>query len=286
MKIEKQASVLTAGVPNEQQLEEINKQSKSELNKDDVYVFSVRLCDDQVDRDHERFATDALTPLAQMFIGKTGVVDHQWSSEKQVARIFDAGVEYEGGLAYIKAWAYILRTEKSEDVIREIEGGIKKEVSIGCSMGRSICSVCGADYGSCEHRKGMTYGSDVCVAVLCEPVDAYEFSFVAVPAQKNAGVLKAFGAEGQAVDAKLLEEAELGRRYRKELESEAIRLALMMELGTDAKILGKMVSVLNGDELADLKKKLASIAAKRYPPVCQLPGNKEIALKTDSAFLI
>ncbi|MBQ1263874.1 MAG: hypothetical protein IIY04_00465 [Oscillospiraceae bacterium] len=286
MKIEKQASVLTAGVPDEQQLEQINKQSKSPLEKDDVYVFSVRLCDDQADRDFERFATDALSPLAQMFIGKTGIVDRNWSSEKQMARIFDAGVEYEGGAAYIKAWAYILRSEKSEDVIREIEGGIKKEVSVGCSMKRSICSVCGADYGSCEHRKGTVYGSDTCVAVLCEPVDAYEFSFVAVPAQKQAGVLKAFGAEGQAVDAKLLEEAELGRRYRKELESETVRLGLMLDISPDAQILGKMVSVLNGEELADMKKKLASIAAKRYPPVCQLPGNKEIAPKTDSAFLI
>lgn len=285
MKIEKQASVLTAGMPNEEQLEKINKQSKSPLAEDDVYVFSVRLCDDQIDRDFERFATDALSSLAQMFVGKTGVVDHNWSSEKQVARIFDAGVEYEGGAAYIKAWAYILRGEKSEDVIREIEGGIKKEVSVGCSMGRSICSVCGADYGTCEHRKGEKYGADTCVAILCEPTDAYEFSFVAVPAQKNAGVMKAFGTEN-AIDAKLLEEAELGRRYRKELEGETIRLALMMDIAPSAQVLGKMVSVLNADELTQVKKALTQQAAKRYPPVCQLPGNKEIAQKTDSAFLI
>lgn len=285
MKIEKQANVLTVGLPTGEQLEKINQQSKSPLAESDVYVFSVRLCDDQVDRDFEKFATDALAPLAQMFIGKTGVVDHNWSSEKQVARIFDAGVEYEGGAAYIKAWAYILRSEKSEDVIREIEGGIKKEVSVGCSMGRSICSVCGADYGSCEHRKGETYGADVCVAILCEPVDAYEFSFVAVPAQKYAGVMKAFGTEA-AVDAKLLEEAELGRRYRKELEAETIRLALMMDIAPSAQMLGKMVSVLSGEELVEMKKELAQKAAKRYPPVCQLPGNKETALKADSAFLI
>ena len=77
--------------------------------------------------------------------------------------------------------------------IREIEAGIKKEVSVGCAMGRSICSVCGADYGTCEHRKGVRYGAEECVAVLCEPVDAYEFSFVAVPAQREAGVLKGLG---------------------------------------------------------------------------------------------
>ena len=170
MKIQKQASVLTAGTPDAEQLEKINRQAKSPLKAEEVYVFSVRLCDDQPDRDHERFSTEALKALAPMFVGKTGIVDHAWSSEKQVARIFEAGVEYGDGCAFLKAWAYILRGEKTQEIIREIEAGIKKEVSVGCAMRRSICSICGADYGSCEHRKGESYGGQTCVAVLCEPV--------------------------------------------------------------------------------------------------------------------
>lgn len=158
MKIQKQASVLTAGTPDAEQLEKINRQAKSPLKAEEVYVFSVRLCDDQPDRDHERFSTEALKALAPMFVGKTGIVDHAWSSEKQVARIFEAGVEYGDGCAFLKAWAYILRGEKTQEIIREIEAGIKKEVSVGCAMRRSICSICGADYGSCEHRKGESYG--------------------------------------------------------------------------------------------------------------------------------
>ena len=169
MNIRKQASVLTAGTPDAEQLAKINRQAKSPLGAEEVYVFSVRLCDDQPDRDFERFQTQALEALAPMFVGKTGIVDHAWSSEKQVARIFEAGVEYEGGAAYLKAWAYILRGEKTAELIREIEAGIKREVSVGCAMGRSICSVCGAEYGSCTHRKGESYGGQTCVAVLCEP---------------------------------------------------------------------------------------------------------------------
>ena len=53
-------------------------------------------------------------------------------------------------------------------------------------MGRSVCSICGSDYGSCGHRKGESYDGQVCCAILQEPMDAYEFSFVAVPAQKKA----------------------------------------------------------------------------------------------------
>ncbi|OLA42145.1 MAG: hypothetical protein BHW31_01510 [Firmicutes bacterium CAG:110_56_8] len=60
-------------------------------------------------------------------------------------------------------------------------------------MGRSVCSICGSDYGSCGHRKGESYDGQVCCAILQEPMDAYEFSFVAVPAQREAGVLKGLG---------------------------------------------------------------------------------------------
>ena len=125
-----------------------------------------RLCDDQPDRDFERFDTAALPRLAELFVGKTGIVDHAWSAENQLARIFAAQVEQDGGAHYIKAWAYMRRGVQTEPVIEQIEAGIKKEVSVGCAMARSICSVCGRPFGSCEHAKGERYGDTVCTAVL------------------------------------------------------------------------------------------------------------------------
>lgn len=187
MNINKEASVVSAGVPDAAQLEKINRFAKTPLSAEEVYVFSVRLCDDQPDRDFERFDTAALPRLAELFVGKTGIVDHAWSAENQLARIFAAQVEQDGGAHYIKAWAYMRRGVQTEPVIEQIEAGIKKEVSVGCAMARSICSVCGRPFGSCEHAKGERYGDTVCTAVLCDPVDAYEFSFVAVPANGPLG---------------------------------------------------------------------------------------------------
>ena len=289
MNIRKQASVLTAGTPDAEQLAKINRQAKSPLGAEEVYVFSVRLCDDQPDRDFERFQTQALEALAPMFVGKTGIVDHAWSSEKQVARIFEAGVEYEGGAAYLKAWAYILRGEKTAELIREIEAGIKREVSVGCAMGRSICSVCGAEYGSCTHRKGESYGGQTCVAVLCEPVDAYEFSFVAVPAQKDAGVLKRLGGGGRIADAeleKLRKEAALGRVYRKELEDRFVRSAMLLRLGIQEAALREMAAALEPEQLRQAGGALEERTAKLFAPAPQLAEGKETALEKDSAFLI
>lgn len=289
MRVEKQASVMTAGMPDAAQLAKINAQAKTPLTAEEVYVFSVRLCDDQVDRDHERFQTEALEQLAPMFVGKTGIVDHAWSSEKQVARIFEAGVEYQDGAAFLKAWAYMLRGERTKELIREIEAGIKREVSVGCAMGRSICSVCGAEYGSCEHRKGERYGAEVCTAVLCEPKDAYEFSFVAVPAQKEAGVLKKLGAQGTEDAAelkKLRKEAELGREYRKELEKRFIRAGLLLELGLGEQTLRQMAAALEPETLKQADAALEEKTAKLFAPAPQLMRRKEAALETDSAFLI
>ena len=96
------------------------------------------------------------------------------------------------------AEAYVLRMERNADLIADIEGGIKKEVSVGCAMGQARCSICGEPYGTCAHRKGAVYDGETCLAVLSEPLDAYEFSFVAVPAQRAAGVTKA-GKEGNGM---------------------------------------------------------------------------------------
>ena len=92
MEIKKATEVAGGGVPVGRQLEAINALAKAELTAEQVYVFSLRLCDDQVDRDHERFDTEALAGLAKLFIGKTGILDHRWSAGNQVARIFETEV--------------------------------------------------------------------------------------------------------------------------------------------------------------------------------------------------
>ena len=298
MEIRKATEVALGGVPTAVQLEAINAQAKATLTEDMVYVFSLRLCDDQPDRDHERFDTAALPALAKLFIGKTGVSDHRWSSENQIARIFETQVVREEGVSYIKAWAYIRRGGANEEIIADIEAGIKKEVSVGCSMGRSICSVCGSDYGSCGHQKGEYYDGQLCCAILQEPMDAYEFSFVAVPAQPNAGVLKALGGSGrhlkelaeqfgaQAEYRELFQEAQLGRRYRSELEDGVVRLCLTLELGAAEPVLRGIVKTAAAEDLLKLKEALEGRAAELLPVQTQLgrfSGKREIV---ESDYLI
>ena len=283
MEIKKETKAVSSGAPTAAQLEAINAQAKGKLTAEQVYVFSLRLCDDQVDRDHERFDTAALPGLAKLFIGKTGIVDHRWSSDNQVARIFETQVVKEDGISYIKAWAYIRRGGNADEIIADIEAGIKKEVSVGCAMGRSVCSVCGSEYGTCGHQKGESYDGLLCCAILCEPMDAYEFSFVAVPAQRSAGVLKALGGRkdlkalaeefgAQAEYRALHQQAQLGLQYQKLLCDEVVRLCLSLDLGIDEPVLRSVVEKASAEEMMKFKEALQSRFEQMYPVKCQLLG--------------
>ena len=179
-------------------LEKINKFTRRPLREEEIYAFPVTLCDNDIDRDNERFSDEALLTLSKLFVGKTGIFDHNPTGDNQTARIYDAEVVIEPGkltkdnriYKYLRAEAYMVRTDKNADLIAEIDAGIKKEVSVSCSASKNICSVCGCDkrITQCEHHKGQ----DGCHVILDDITDAYEWSFVAVPAQINAGVTKKY----------------------------------------------------------------------------------------------
>ncbi len=191
----------------EEILERINKYSVTPLTAQQVYCFSVLLCDNDIDRDNEKFDTKALEKLAELYVGRTGIFDHDPKGAKQSARIYAAEVKEHpdrktaDGEVYtaLMGYAYMVRTDENKALIAEIDGGIKKEVSVGCAVAKKTCSVCGSDMmkGGCAHIKGKLYGDSLCYAILEEPTDAYEWSFVAVPAQRNAGVTKKFTEGGE-----------------------------------------------------------------------------------------
>ena len=298
MKIKKATEALTGGVPTEAQLGAINAQARAKMTPEQVYVFSLRLCDDQIDRDGERFDTAALTGLAKLFIGKTGILDHRWSSDSQVARIFATEVVREERVSYIKAWAYIRRGGAADEIIADIEAGIKKEVSVGCAMGRAVCSICGSDYGTCGHQKGEYYNGQLCCAILKEPMDAYEFSFVAVPAQPEAGVLKGLGngkrslkelAEqfgAQAEYRALFREAQLGQKYRKQIQDDVVRLCLCLELGVEEPTLRAVVEKAGTEELLKLQAALDARLAECMPMQTQLRTPPEKGDIIESGYMI
>ncbi len=294
-------------------LELINRFTRKELKAEDVFTFSVILCDNEIDRDAERFDNLSLERLKSMFVGITGVFDHNHSGKNQTARIYSAEVitdeskttSYGDAYRYLKAKAYMPRTQSNETLIAEIDAGIKKEVSVCCSVRSYVCSVCGNDMRSekCSHIKGVEYSGKVCHCILKDPADAYEWSFVAVPAQVGAGVVKSHqktkvtktfseletvikkGREivispelskelGEKLSA-LEKEASEGRAYRNELTKEAVKYAALALDGIDVETAQKMCDGLDLDRLIRLRDSFFERACQVIPLKPQLKAETQ-----------
>jgi len=306
IEIRKQSSGVAGAVVTAEELKEINAFAQSELGAEEVYTFALRLCDNEVDRDFERFDEKCLHELGALFVGKSGIFDHNWTAQGQTARIYRTEVIREEGqktaagdtYCWLKGWAYMLRGSKNEELIREIEGGIKKEVSVGCSVKKRTCSVCGSDSG-CEHVPGRTYSGKLCYVTLSEGSDAYEWSFVAVPTQKKAGIvrkgksnmeLKAWvetsGEEKLARELSQLEkEASLGRSYLKSLREEVVRLAALADSEMDGAVFAGITERLEEQELLELKKAYRRRVDANFTTGAQL-GEKRCFGNNGEAFLV
>lgn len=252
-----------------EELEKINGYAREPLTEDKVFVFRVVLCDNDIDRDGEKFSSGALEKLAEFFKGRTGIFDHDPKSSKQTARIFDTWVETlpekttTDGEIYrrLMAKAYMVRTASNGDLISEIQGGIKKEVSVSCTMGKKLCSVCGADMykGGCDHEKGGEYGGKLCYHILDEPLDAYEWSFVAVPAQVNAGVTKRFALREKQESTDKSYELALAREA---FEKDVLRLSYFCKPFMSAKRVKELAELMTVTELIDFRGRLEKQAAE------------------------
>ena len=196
-----------------EEMEAINRYTLRELSAEEVFTFRLAACDNQVDRDNERFSDRTLEELAQLYPGKPVLLDHTWSAKDQTARVYGAHVEEDGVRAGVKRLilrCYIPRLNSTQRAIEAIETGLRKECSVGCAVKRNLCSICGElYYENCLHIRGQEYNGQRCHVVLDGAEDAYEVSMVAVPAQREAGVVKSGEVKPQA-DWKKIANARLG----------------------------------------------------------------------------
>ncbi len=310
----------SAGIAGADALERINRYTRRPYKAEEVYTFSVVLCDNEVDRDYECFTRGALEKLAVLFEGKTGLLDHERTSRGQSARIYQTQVrdfpekQTSRGEPYAQlvAEAYVPRTAETAAFIESIESGIRKEVSVGCAVAKRTCSICGEE--SCAHLRGQIYNGERCVRVLDAPTDAYEFSFVAVPAQRAAGVVKRFsgapeagatvgsvrellkmletedsrivfrGTELGAVRAELqaLEKrAAWGDRYRETLCGRIRRLSAVAQPEISRSLTEAIVKGLSVEELEEMAQALQRMADEKMPVTPQLAAGR--AEKTENA---
>lgn len=224
----KAANVETHEV-TEEDLKKINKFTLSPVTAEEVFVFKTIVGDNELDdRNFEPFNLNALKDLKKLYIGKTVIKDHRRTADNQVARIFDTELVQEASKSTgagetstkLVTKQYMIKTSSNADLIAEIKGGIKKEVSTGCKAKHVYCSICGTDNSKtyCPHYGGKEYdtveGKKMCYFTLDGAKEAYELSLVAVPAQPRAGTTKSYGAK----EKDFIEEKQKNNEVNKESE--------------------------------------------------------------------
>jgi phage head maturation protease len=186
------------GEPSEEDYALIQELLPSEVPKGDIFVYCSKLCDNKVDRQKEFFSSGALEQLKEKFVGVTGLFNHDWKSDNQHSRIYKTELvtdtskkneSYEP-YSYIVGFAYTLNTPENQRFIRDVKSGILKEVSIGFEH-ESLTPIVLDDGKEVKRIDSVS--------------DVYEWSFVAVPSQRHAGVVKSFTPEQEVGTMKLAE---------------------------------------------------------------------------------
>ncbi len=102
--IEKNKAFLFSGckvsptIPNEAQLTVINKFTRRPFTADELYIGQIRLANNAIDRDNERFSEGVLQEFFNTVVRKTFLLDHDKydSSEKAIGKFFDVEMEEDG----------------------------------------------------------------------------------------------------------------------------------------------------------------------------------------------
>ncbi len=166
----------------------VNRFALKPLTRDEIAVFQLDLCHNQVDRHFSRFPEEELEQINRLVVGAPLMERHDLQGSLPRGRFFRSRLHQEGERVSVRPEVYVLRTPENAAFIRNIEGGIFRETSIGFAFRRPECSICGEDMRGCEHIPGRRYGEDEAHYIMREVTDVLEGSIVAAGSQGTAFV--------------------------------------------------------------------------------------------------
>ena len=189
-------------VPTDEELLQIQSYYKG-ATKENVKVFEMGFGNTINDRVNDIFSEKSIDVMVKTAIGKPVLEDHDHT--KCIGKVFDTYakvVDYvcEDGtiIPNVKtafAKFYVLNTEKYQNIIADMEGGIKEFTSPGFSIKGARCSICNKEYSKCrDHFKGEMYDGVLCSAIL-EVKEVAEISIVYLGCQYGTQIEKSYGGE-------------------------------------------------------------------------------------------
>ena len=192
--------------PDANDLKIINSFAKRELKPDEVYIATMHLANDQVDRTYERFPVSYLEQFAETIVGKSLLIGHDHHGAPEglfyKAELVKgdppedcafAAIDSAGQATYLAPSFYVVRTRRNEHLRAQIDGGVYRYVSIGFHYEDLVCDLCGKSIfdPACPHIPGHDYDGEACTAAYAGQAEAGEGSIVYLGAQYGAELKQA-----------------------------------------------------------------------------------------------
>ncbi len=183
------------------QLTLISKYTLEEIKAEDLYVRKVRLAHNAIDRDNERFSEELLKAFMETLPGKSFLIGHAWGPPGEgiffKAELEEMSLEEarsstgediklpEGvtKVVFLLGWFYTTRTPDKEALLKDIDAGIARHVSIGFNASSRVKEV--------NEESGETLYWE-----YKAPGEALEGSLVWLGAQPGATITKGAHKEG------------------------------------------------------------------------------------------
>jgi hypothetical protein len=164
-------------------IDEVSRYALRPLERDEFAVFTLDLCHNGVDRHFSRFPDDELARINELVPGRPLMERHDLRGTLPRGTFFRSQLHKEGDRVSVRPDVYVLRTRENEDFIRNIEGGVYRETSIGFSFRTPECSVCGRDIRTCDHVPGRVYDTAACHYIMRDVLEVIEGSVVSSGSQ-------------------------------------------------------------------------------------------------------
>lgn len=183
----------------------VNTHTLSPLTADKVAIFSMDLCNDQVDRNVSRFPENELKAINEMIVGKPLMELHDMPAQglfgstrgsQPVGTFFRSQLVQEDGKLSVRSDVFMLRDAGDDNLIAKIDAGVAKGTSISFVLDRPECSICGCDIRDCAHMPGEDVDDELCHVILKEVTDVFEGSIVPLGSQ-GTEFIEARGADDE-----------------------------------------------------------------------------------------
>lgn len=141
-----------------ERLEEIRSLIDGDTPSDELFLWDAEISNDLLDSHFTHMSESTLGNYASdAEKGVAFLKGHDWRS-LPIGYSVSGELEETSKKKRVVAGFYTIRgLADTDDLIRRMQGGLVRDVSVGFHGGRMVCDLCGQDFWDCRHFPGLKY---------------------------------------------------------------------------------------------------------------------------------